>query len=301
MPRDRLGHRIEIIVEEIDDVIARPIVGDLREIAQVADHDRGAHRRAGAASRGAGENQLAGMGADIGLQQRARQAVLDANLADQRQHRQHLLQLGDMGIVEATGTVGRERDEMPLAERMIERPGHIVGQALGPHLVIERVLATERRIPFEILAHFGRTLEHFVGGAADIFGPFPDIEIDPRDLGLAHSVGPHETGPQPLRVLDHDVKRRPLERNAGRLEADAHLRKDVVDEALVARAVGQPVDDAVAAGVDQFIVSRRAHHLPLDGGLSSRTYRVPDRPRQPSQLHGLCASPCAGSPFRRRF
>ncbi|MEY9138040.1 hypothetical protein ACVIWV_005647 [Bradyrhizobium diazoefficiens] len=81
--------------------------------------------------------------------------------------------------------------------------------------------------------------------AADEFGPLAHVIIDPRDLGLAHAVGPHEAGPQPLRVMNQDMKRRALQRNAGLLEADAHLRKDIVDEALVAGAVGQPVDDAV--------------------------------------------------------
>ena len=32
------------------------------------------------------------------------------------------------------------------------------------------------------------------------------------------------------------------------LEPDAHLGKDIVDKALVARAVGQPVDDVVGIG-----------------------------------------------------
>ena len=35
--------------------------------------------------RGAGQNHLAGMRADIGFEQRSRQAVLDADFADQRQ------------------------------------------------------------------------------------------------------------------------------------------------------------------------------------------------------------------------
>lgn len=100
------------------------------------------------------------------------------------------------------------------------------------------MLAAERGIPLQLLAHFGCTVEHLVGGTADIFGASHDIEIDPPDLGLTHAVGPHDTGPQPLRMLDADVKRRPLEWNPRLLQADAHLGKNVVDEALVAGAVG---------------------------------------------------------------
>ncbi|MGY4419857.1 hypothetical protein ACVWY2_002282 [Bradyrhizobium sp. JR6.1] len=46
-----------------------------------------------------------------------------------------------MRIIETAGTVGREGHDMPLAERMQQRPGHIVGQALRAHVVIECVLA----------------------------------------------------------------------------------------------------------------------------------------------------------------
>ncbi|MGY3461254.1 hypothetical protein ACVWW5_006704 [Bradyrhizobium sp. LM3.4] len=150
VPRDRLRHRVEIVVEQIDDVVARPVVGDFRELAQIADHDRGAYRRAGAAPGGAGQDELASVGADIGLEQRPRQAVLDADFADQRQHRQYVLECGDMRGVEAAGPVGREGDEMALAERVIERPGHVFGQAFRAHLVVEGVLAAERGVAFEI-------------------------------------------------------------------------------------------------------------------------------------------------------
>jgi hypothetical protein len=49
-------------------------------------------------------------------------------------------------------------------------------------------------------------------------------------------------------MVDQDVKRRPLDRNACSLEPDAHLGENIVDEALVARFVYQPVQN-VAAGM----------------------------------------------------
>ncbi len=53
------------------------------EVAQVADQDGSAHGYAAAAGRRAGEDLLAGMRADIGFQQRASEAVLQPDFADQ--------------------------------------------------------------------------------------------------------------------------------------------------------------------------------------------------------------------------
>src|SRR6202044_1291623 len=106
-----------------------------------------------------------------------------------------------MRIVETSGPVGREGHDMALAERMVQRPCHIVGQAFRPHLVIDGVLAAKRGIAFENLAHLGGTVMDFVGGTADVFGSLPDIVVYPRNLGVAHSVGPYEPGAEPLRMV----------------------------------------------------------------------------------------------------
>ena len=83
----------------------------------------------------------------------------------------------------------------------------------------------------------------FVGGTIDVFGSFPDIVVDPRKLGLAHPVGPHDPGAKPLRMVDQEMKRRPLDGNARSLEPDTQLSENIVNEALVARVVCQPVHD----------------------------------------------------------
>jgi hypothetical protein len=84
MSGNRLRDRVEIVVQKINDVIARPVVGDPGEIAQIADHDGGAYRRSAAAPSGASQNELAGMRSDIGFEQRSRQPVLHTDFADQR-------------------------------------------------------------------------------------------------------------------------------------------------------------------------------------------------------------------------
>jgi hypothetical protein len=89
----------------------------------------------------------------------------------------------------------------------------------------------------------------FVGGTIDVFGSLPDIVVNSRNLGLAHPVGPHDPGAKPLRMVDQDMKRRPLDGNARFLEPDTQLGENIVNEALIARAVCQPVHDiAVRSG-----------------------------------------------------
>ena len=248
MSRHRLRHRVEIAVQEIDNVIARPVVGDFCKIPEIADHNGGAHCRPGAAPCGAGQNKFAGMRADVGFEQRSRQAIFDPDFADQCQHRQHVQQAGDVRAVETAGPVGRKGHDMPLAERMVQRPRHIVGQAFRPHLVIDGVLAAEQGIALEILAHLGGTVVDFVGGTTDVFGSLLEIVVHARKLGFAHPVGPHDPGAQPLRMLDHDMKRRALDRNARSLQPDTQLGEDVVDEALIARPVREPVHDVAVGG-----------------------------------------------------
>src|SRR5260370_42244440 len=106
-----------------------------------------------------------------------------------------------MRVIEASGPVGCKGHEMPLAERMVQRPRRIVGQAFLPHLVIDGVLAAQRGIAFEILAYLGGTVMDFVGRTIDIFGSPPDIVVNSRNLGLAHPVGPHDPGAKPLRMM----------------------------------------------------------------------------------------------------
>src|ERR1700692_1247298 len=172
-----------------------------------------------------------------------------------------------MCVVETSGTVGCKGHDMTLPERMVQRPGHIVGQAFRPHLVIDGVLAAKRGIALEILAHLGGTVMDFVGGTIDVFGSLPDIVVDSRNLGFAHPVGPHDPGAKPLWMVDQNMKRRPLDRNARSLEPDTQFCENIVNEALIARVVCQPVHNvAVRMRGDRIDASRRVHILLLSSG-----------------------------------
>jgi hypothetical protein len=58
--------------------------------------------------------------------------------------------------------IARSDHRVPLVERMVQRPRHIVGQALRPHLIVDSMLATPRGITFEILAHLSSAIMDFV-------------------------------------------------------------------------------------------------------------------------------------------
>src|ERR1700694_4907020 len=118
------------------------------------------------------------------------------------------------------------------------------------------------RIAVEILAHLGGTLMDSVGGTIDVFGSLPDIVVNSGKLGLAHPVGPHDPGAKPLRMVDQDMKRRPLDRNARSLEPDTEFGENIVNEALIARMVCQPVHDvAVRMRGDRIDSWRHVHIL----------------------------------------
>src|SRR5436305_1103959 len=110
-----------------------------------------------------------------------------------------------------------------------------------------------------------------VGGAIYVFGSLPDVEVDTLNQGLGHPVGPHDPGAKPLRMVDQDMKRRPLDRNARSLEPDTQLAENIVNEALIARVVCQPVHNvAVRMRGDGIDVWRRVHILLLSSDLDRR-------------------------------
>jgi hypothetical protein len=160
---------------------------------------------------------------------------------------------------------------MPLAERMVQRPRHIVGQAFCPHLFIHGVLAAERRIAVEILAHFGGAVMDFADRTTDVFGSFPEIVVESCNVGLAHSVDPYHPRAEPFRMEDQDMKRRPLDGNPHSLEPDTQLSENIVNEALIACVVCQPVHNiAVRMRGDGISVWRRVHILLLSSDLDRR-------------------------------
>src|SRR4029077_243605 len=61
MSRNRLRHRVEIAIQKINHVIARPVVVDPGEITEITDHDGGAYGRSASAPSGASQNEFTGV------------------------------------------------------------------------------------------------------------------------------------------------------------------------------------------------------------------------------------------------
>src|ERR1700722_12123845 len=148
-----------------------------------------------------------------------------------------------MGVIETPGPCCCKGHHVPLTKRMVQRPRHIVGQALRSHPIVDSVLTAQREITLEILAHLGGTTMDFVGGTIDVFGSPPDIVVNSRELGLVHPVGPHDPGAKPLGVIDQEMKRCPLYRDVRSLEPDTQLSENTIKEALIASVVCQPAHD----------------------------------------------------------
>ena len=71
------------------------------------------------------------------------------------------------------------------------------------------------------------------------------------------------------------MKRRPLDRNARSLEPDTQLGENIVDEALIARVVCQPVHNvAVRTRGDGIDVCRRVHVVLLSSDLDCSRLRI---------------------------
>jgi hypothetical protein len=69
-------------------------------------------------------------------------------------------------------------------------------------------------------------------------------------------------------MVDQDMKRRPLDGNACSLEPDTQLSENIVNEALIARVVCQPMHNvAVRIPSDGIDVWRRVHILLLSSDL----------------------------------
>ena len=157
------------------------------------------------------------------------------------------------------------------------------------HLVIERVLAAKRRVPFEFLAHF--VARHAFRRPDCRYIPIAaDIEVEPPDLGLTLAIGPHDTRAEPLRMLDQDMiivaRLSGMPAPWSRMHISAKMLS--MKRWSRVRLVNQSTSPSDLRRTD---VLRRVHGLPWAAGRHLRYVVLPQRPRQPSQLHGLCASP----------
>ena len=93
---DRRHLRAEIAVQAVDQSLRRQLLGNRREAAHIRQPDRGADRFDIAAANLAGQNPLAGLMTDIGVDQIAGGAPQRANFRDPRQRRDNRFKVGKL-------------------------------------------------------------------------------------------------------------------------------------------------------------------------------------------------------------
>ena len=101
MIQDRWHLAIEITVKQIDQSLRRQGIGQPREAAHIGQPDRRVDRLGIAAANMAREHPLARIGADIGREQIAGDAIPGADLGDARQGRDDRTDDADLFIGEA--------------------------------------------------------------------------------------------------------------------------------------------------------------------------------------------------------
>src|SRR6201987_1350625 len=179
-----------------------------------------------------------------------------------------------MPVIETSGPIGCKGHDVPLPEPWVHRPPHVVCEAHRPPLVIDAMLAAQRRIAFKVLSYLGGTVMDFLHRTTDVFGSLPNIIVDPRNRSLPHPVGPKDPGAEPLGVLHQEMQCRPLDGNARSLKPDTQLRENVVNEALIARVVCQPVPNVAVIMRDERIDFWWRVHIALLSSDLDRRYRI---------------------------
>ena len=116
---DRRHLAVEIAVEQIDQLLRRQSLRQRREAAHVREPDDGADFLDEAAPDFAHEDALAGLAADIGVEQIRRGPPQRADFGDARQRRDDRFEIGELLRREAAG--------------LPRRPGRDVDRAVGEH------------------------------------------------------------------------------------------------------------------------------------------------------------------------
>jgi hypothetical protein len=111
LSRDRPGHRLEIRVEDLQQLLVRHAIRDVRIAAQIAKPDHRADMLHRTPVDLAGEHMVAGIGTDVGLEQRARDIERRTRFHGKGKVGQRVDHLFQVSVVEAPWNVGRARKE----------------------------------------------------------------------------------------------------------------------------------------------------------------------------------------------
>ena len=232
MALDRRHQAIEIAVQQAQHLVARQLVAERREAAQVGEQDHRLDALAVATPDPALQDMLAGVAPDIGVEQVGGRAAQGIDLGEAGKRQPDGLERARSDWRKPPGTGAGPADRVDLAAGEGQGLDQIVGHALEAQLVEDvEVVAAVRAL--DLAAHRLPGLEHVRHRAApkgvgrkDIMAALRDLDrlAGPPDKPPAHDVrmeGAHEDGD-------------PMQRQVASDQAIAQLAQKVLG--LVARS-----------------------------------------------------------------
>ena len=146
MLEDHRHLAIKIAIEEIDQHPRWLTIGECGEPAHVGEPDRCVDLLDIAAPDPPGEDALAGVVADIGVEQGARVPPPCADLGDPRQRRHDRLDTGDLFIGETARLPRRAGDHVNGAVCEEQRQSQVIGHPLGTEFLQDREVHRATRV-----------------------------------------------------------------------------------------------------------------------------------------------------------
>jgi hypothetical protein len=260
---DRVAQRVEEVVQHVEHLAGRQALGERGRAAQVAVPDRGPDRGAGTTYDLARQHPLAGVVADVGVEQVLGEPPVESDLGCHRQHGQQVVDAQEILGREAAGPFGAPGRGVALLVRGDERQRHVVGEALGPQVGVDAELVVPAHV--QPLPDRLRSLVECPDRAVDEARVVEHPVLDRRHDRLAQARPPHHPHAHELRVQHADVQAGPVERQPLGQEPLAQLGEQVVDEAQAGRPVHEPVEGRSGKGRPRTLPDRR---LPSSARLS---------------------------------
>ncbi len=131
----RARHAIEELIEGAKEVFLGHTLRQRRRLPQIAEPDHRLDVLAVAALDASVEHALAGVPAEVGVQQRNGRAAHVVKLVEARQGREDFVHMAEIGSAEAAGPIGGKGERVYLSIEKGHGHGHVVGGAFGMQIL----------------------------------------------------------------------------------------------------------------------------------------------------------------------
>ncbi len=232
------------------------------------------------------EHALAGVAAEIGLEQAHGDPALRVDLERAREHRQDLEDVAEVRGREAARRERRHRHDVDLPVGEAERHGDVIGRAFGVQVAHDREIERDVRL-LEPAPDPARALDDRRERAVGELRLVQDVvrlEDRPR---RARVVAPDEDARIDLRVQRRDDDGHPRDGDAVREQAVAELLDELLGRRRPPGLAQQPRGERIGVrALDAFggevdlapVVAERAHLAPVEGYVTPDAGRVAERP-----------------------